>query len=41
MSEEGTARTMAMRGIHLPYDQTEAKKPKELKQNEQGEKKKI
>ena len=41
MSEEGTASIMATRGLHLPYVQGKAKKPKELKQSEQGEKKKV
>lgn len=36
--EEGTASAMALRGVHLPYVQEKAKRPKELKQSEQGEK---
>lgn len=36
--EEGTARATALRGVHLPYVQEKAKRPKELKQSEQGEK---
>lgn len=38
--EEGTARATALRGVHLPYVQEKAKRPKELKQSEQGEKQK-
>lgn len=41
VSEEESASTMAMRGTHLPYIQGKAKRPKKLKQSEQGEKKKV